>query len=234
MPSSSSGRSASGDRRIRQVVQTDYSDAMRESAIATSTGICAASRRSNCFVSSYAIAGEGDETQTGFGYSVGRSTGDLDVRQGGRRRHRPGDAPPRRQETLLVPPHRPPRPAGDRLAALDPGRHVVRGGSGKGPQPLRQPGGRGGRPPPTSPSSTTRPTPPPTGRRRLTPKASPAGGTASSTGESSSATSSTPMPPGWRGPSQPPRQCGAATARRRASGRGPSPSSRASSTRTRW
>jgi PmbA protein len=67
------------DSRIRQVVQTDYSDAMRESAIATSTGIRATSRRSNCFVSSYAIAGAGDETQTGFGYSVGRSAGDLDV-----------------------------------------------------------------------------------------------------------------------------------------------------------
>ena len=68
-----------GDRRIRQVVKTDYADAMSETAVATSTGICAASSRSNCFIASYAIAGDSDETQTGFGYSVGRSVEDLDV-----------------------------------------------------------------------------------------------------------------------------------------------------------
>jgi PmbA protein len=68
-----------GDHRIRQVVQTDYADAMSESAVATSTGISATSRRSTCFVSSYAIAGAGEETQTGFGYSVGRELGDLDI-----------------------------------------------------------------------------------------------------------------------------------------------------------
>jgi len=68
-----------GDHRIRQVVQTDYSDALRKSAVATSTGICATSRKTTCFVSSYAVAGDGDETQTGFGYSVGRAAGDLDI-----------------------------------------------------------------------------------------------------------------------------------------------------------
>jgi PmbA protein len=68
-----------GDRRIRQVAHTDYSDAMGESAVATSTGISATRRSSNCFVSSYAIAGEGEDTQTGFGYSVGRGMDDLDV-----------------------------------------------------------------------------------------------------------------------------------------------------------
>jgi PmbA protein len=68
-----------GDHRIRQVARTDYSDAMRESAVATSTGVSATRRSSNCFVSSYAIAGEGEDTQTGFGYSVGRGVDDLDV-----------------------------------------------------------------------------------------------------------------------------------------------------------
>ena len=68
-----------GDSRIRQVVSSDYADAMVESAIATSTGISASNRRSTCYLFVHAIAGEGDDTQTGFGYSVGRDAGDLDV-----------------------------------------------------------------------------------------------------------------------------------------------------------
>lgn len=72
-------RVRAGDPRIRQVPQTDYSDGMVESAVATSTGISAATRRSTCVVTTYAIAGDGDETQTGFGYSVGRDASELDV-----------------------------------------------------------------------------------------------------------------------------------------------------------
>ena len=72
-------RVRAGDPRIRQVVSSDYADAMSESAIATSTGLAYSSRRSTCYLFVYAIAGEGDETQTGFGYSVGRSSDDLDV-----------------------------------------------------------------------------------------------------------------------------------------------------------
>jgi PmbA protein len=71
-------RVRSGDRRIRQVVSSDYDDAMVESAIATSTGVRASSRRSTCHLFVYAIAGDGDQTQTGFGYSVGRMPEDLD------------------------------------------------------------------------------------------------------------------------------------------------------------
>jgi PmbA protein len=67
------------DPRIRQVVHSDYSDGMGEAAIATSTGIEASSRRSSCFVSVYAIAADGDDTQTGYGYSAARRTEDLDV-----------------------------------------------------------------------------------------------------------------------------------------------------------
>ena len=72
-------RVRAGDARIRQVVNSDYSDGMGETAIATSKGIETTSRRSTCFLFSYAVAGEGDDTQTGFGYSVGRSVDDLDV-----------------------------------------------------------------------------------------------------------------------------------------------------------
>ncbi len=68
-----------GDPRIRQVVSSDYSDAMTEWGVATSTGISSAARRTICHLFVNAIAGEGDDTQTGFGYSVGRAAGDLDV-----------------------------------------------------------------------------------------------------------------------------------------------------------
>ena len=67
------------DPRIRQIVHSDYSDGMGEAAIATSTGIEATTRRTTCFVSVSAIAGEGDDSQTGYGYSAGRHVADLDV-----------------------------------------------------------------------------------------------------------------------------------------------------------
>ncbi len=68
-----------GDVRIRQVAHSDYADAMTEAAIATSTGIEATSRRTSCFVSVYAIAGDDDDSQTGYGYTAGREVDDLDV-----------------------------------------------------------------------------------------------------------------------------------------------------------
>jgi PmbA protein len=68
-----------GDPRIRQVVSADYADTMSESAIATSTGISSTGRRTTCYLFVYAIAGDSDDTQTGFGYSVGRAPEDLDL-----------------------------------------------------------------------------------------------------------------------------------------------------------
>ena len=67
------------DPRIRQVVHSDYSDGMGEAAIVTSTGIEATSRRTSCFASVYAVAGDGDDTQTGYGYTAARSVDGLDV-----------------------------------------------------------------------------------------------------------------------------------------------------------
>lgn len=67
-----------GDQRIRQVVSTDYGDGQGESAIATSTGIAATSRATSCFCSADAVAGQGDDTQTGVGYSVARGFEGLD------------------------------------------------------------------------------------------------------------------------------------------------------------
>ncbi len=68
-----------GDRRIRQVESAYWGDSMGESAVASSTGLAASSRGTSCFVSAFAIAGEGAETQTGGGYSVGRAPGEIDL-----------------------------------------------------------------------------------------------------------------------------------------------------------
>jgi PmbA protein len=68
-----------GDPRIRSVESSNYGDGAGESAVATSTGVTASTRRTGCHISVYALAGDGDETQTGGGYSVGRGPADLDV-----------------------------------------------------------------------------------------------------------------------------------------------------------
>lgn len=69
----------SGDPRIRQVESANYGDASVEVAIASTEGVSVSARRTACFVSTYAIAGDGDDTQTGVGYSVGREPRDLKV-----------------------------------------------------------------------------------------------------------------------------------------------------------
>jgi len=68
-----------GDVRIRQVISSDYGDACGESAIATSMGISSTSRETTCFISADAVAGSGDDTQTGGGYSIGRGPMELDL-----------------------------------------------------------------------------------------------------------------------------------------------------------
>ncbi|MDP9070433.1 MAG: TldD/PmbA family protein [Actinomycetota bacterium] len=72
-------RVKAGDPRIRAVESAEYGDGTTEVAVSTNTGISVAHRRSSCYVSVYALAGDGGETQTGAGYSVGRSPEDLDV-----------------------------------------------------------------------------------------------------------------------------------------------------------
>jgi PmbA protein len=79
---------ASGaDARIR-VDDSNYADAHGESAVATTTGIRMSGRENGCFVSVSTLAdeGEGDdaETQTGFGFSVGRSPDDFDLERAAR------------------------------------------------------------------------------------------------------------------------------------------------------
>ena len=65
------------DPRVRQVSSADYSDSRVEVALASTTGISSSRRRTNAFLSVDAIAGEGAETQTGTGFSVGRGPGEL-------------------------------------------------------------------------------------------------------------------------------------------------------------
>ena len=74
---------ASGrDPRVR-VDDSNYADAHGESAVASTTGIRMSGRENGCYVSVSTLAddGEGDdaETQTGFGFSVGRSPHEFEL-----------------------------------------------------------------------------------------------------------------------------------------------------------
>jgi PmbA protein len=66
------------DARIRQVSSADYGDEWSEKALASTNGIRAASRATGSFLSVSAIAGDGPESQTGGGFSVGRGFAQLD------------------------------------------------------------------------------------------------------------------------------------------------------------
>lgn len=67
------------DPRISSVQSADYVDSIGQAAVVTSTGIRTAARETAAYVSASVLASEGDETQTGFGFSVGREPGDLDI-----------------------------------------------------------------------------------------------------------------------------------------------------------
>lgn len=69
----------SGDARITGVESADYADGIAETVIVSTTGIRVASRDAACHVSVYCVAEDGDDTQTGFGFSVGRLPSELDV-----------------------------------------------------------------------------------------------------------------------------------------------------------
>ncbi|MEM9466377.1 MAG: TldD/PmbA family protein [Actinomycetota bacterium] len=64
--------------RISGIESAEYIDTAYESAVATSTGIATTSRETGCYVSAYALAEEHGETQTGFGFSIGRDPNELD------------------------------------------------------------------------------------------------------------------------------------------------------------
>ncbi|MEI8238672.1 MAG: TldD/PmbA family protein [Actinomycetota bacterium] len=66
------------DPRLR-VDDSNYADAAVESAVASTSGVRRSGRENGCFVSVGTLADDGDETQTGFGFSVGRSPDDFDL-----------------------------------------------------------------------------------------------------------------------------------------------------------
>jgi PmbA protein len=67
------------DERVRGVEYAGYGDTAIEAAVASSFGVVAATRRTMCSCSSFAMAGEGDDTQTGYGFSAGRVFDDIDA-----------------------------------------------------------------------------------------------------------------------------------------------------------
>jgi PmbA protein len=69
-----------GDPRVR-VDDADYADVAVESAVASTTGLRRAGRENGCYVSVSTLADDGDETQTGFGFSVGRSPDEFDLQK---------------------------------------------------------------------------------------------------------------------------------------------------------
>lgn len=72
-------RVLAADSRIKTVTNASWADSSSEAALATSTGIAVSSRRTGCSLSVGCLAGDDIESQTGFGYSIGRSQADLDT-----------------------------------------------------------------------------------------------------------------------------------------------------------
>jgi PmbA protein len=67
------------DARITGVESAEYVDSVGDMAVVTSTGIRTSGRETACYVAAYVLAEEDGDTQTGFGFSVGREPSDLDV-----------------------------------------------------------------------------------------------------------------------------------------------------------
>ena len=95
-----------GDPRIRAVESAEWGDAAVESAVATSTGIRASSRRTACYLSAYAIAGEGGRHPDRWRLQRGSQPRRPRPGQGGRRRRPAGHPPARCGQAPLGPPHR--------------------------------------------------------------------------------------------------------------------------------
>jgi PmbA protein len=71
-------RATSSDPRVRKVDAVKYGDAVSRVAIASTTGVSAAYERTDCWCFVDALAEQGEETQTGFSFRVGRALEELD------------------------------------------------------------------------------------------------------------------------------------------------------------
>jgi PmbA protein len=67
------------DARIRTVEEAGYSDSDSQIAIATSTGISGAYRRTDAWCYTLAIAEDGDDTEVGFEFDFARGLGAMDA-----------------------------------------------------------------------------------------------------------------------------------------------------------
>ncbi|HEX6312933.1 MAG TPA: TldD/PmbA family protein [Acidimicrobiia bacterium] len=67
------------DERVRGVEHAGYGDSAVEAAVANSLGLESVTRRTLCSCSALALAGDEAATQTGSGFSAGRTVADLDV-----------------------------------------------------------------------------------------------------------------------------------------------------------
>ena len=67
-----------GDSRLR-IDDANYVDSDLETAVVSTSGIRRSGRQNGCYVSVSTLADGDGETQTGFGFSVGRSPDDLDL-----------------------------------------------------------------------------------------------------------------------------------------------------------
>jgi PmbA protein len=65
------------DPRVRGVESASYGDAAVEAAVVNSLGLESLLRRTVCSCSVLVLAGEGDGTRTGYGFSAGRTFADL-------------------------------------------------------------------------------------------------------------------------------------------------------------
>jgi PmbA protein len=72
------------DARIRGVRTVSYGDGATEMALANSLGVEATARRTVCSVSALTLAGEGVDTRTGYGFSVGREPAELELDEAAR------------------------------------------------------------------------------------------------------------------------------------------------------
>ncbi|NNF62614.1 MAG: hypothetical protein HKN07_00020, partial [Acidimicrobiia bacterium] len=72
-------RTRAADDRISGMESVDYVDGTRESALVSTAGIRSTSQEMSAYVMAYALATQDDDTQLGFGFSVGRNPAELDI-----------------------------------------------------------------------------------------------------------------------------------------------------------
>ena len=121
------------DSRVR-VDDSNYADAWGEVAVATTTGVRETGRENGCYVSVSSLADDGDETQTGFGFSVAREPSGFDLDKAARdaadraTRLLGATKPPSKRLTIVLDPFVTAQFLGVMSSTLD-GESVVKGRS---------------------------------------------------------------------------------------------------------